>query len=93
MTTELDLFKEFAMCSIDEFTDEKNQNGTFCLSEKSIWPGFVSFREESCNCSQFSDRRRQCPVPGIKAGLHDVPPCWCRALPVYASSRAIARSN
>ena len=28
MMTELDLFKEFAICSIDEFRDEKNQNGS-----------------------------------------------------------------
>jgi len=27
MMTELNLFKEFAICSIDELRDEKNQNG------------------------------------------------------------------
>jgi len=36
--TELNLFKEFAICSNDEFRDEKNQNGkdhvVYSLSEK-----------------------------------------------------------
>jgi len=27
MLTELNLFKEFAICSIDQLRDEKNQNG------------------------------------------------------------------
>jgi len=38
MMTELNLYKEFAICSIDELKDEKNQNGkdhvVYSLSEK-----------------------------------------------------------
>jgi len=40
MMTELNLYKEFAICSIDELKDEKNQNGkdhvVYSLSEKNI---------------------------------------------------------
>jgi len=37
--TELSLFKEFAICSVDELRDEKiraAEAASFCLSEKSI---------------------------------------------------------
>jgi len=53
MMTELDKFKEFAICSIDEFRDEEismAETTLFCLSEKKHLARFVSFREESCNC-------------------------------------------
>jgi len=39
MITELNLFKQFAICSIDELRDEKIRMAeitSFCLSEKSI---------------------------------------------------------
>jgi len=51
MMTGLDKLQEFAICSIDELRDEEirmAETTSFCISEKSIKPRFVSFREESC---------------------------------------------
>jgi len=44
--TELNLFEEFAICSIDELRDEEirmAETTSFCLSEKNIYPGYVMY--------------------------------------------------
>ena len=61
--TELNLFKEFAICSVDELRDEEiriAETTSFCLSEKSIYSGFVSFREDSGNCRELSSLQFMC---------------------------------